>query len=100
MNTRRAGSVSDRSLPQLCAADRQILIHCLAQKRHDGRDQSGKCLQDSKQCLIRRRLVGPLLALPETATIAADVPVAELVVDEALGIEAEGHDVELFEALL
>ena len=48
---------------------------------------------------IGGQLVAALLALPEAAPVAADVPVAQLVIDELLRLQAEGHQVVVLERL-
>ena len=78
----------------LGASDDQVLIHRLGQERHHRREQLRQRHQHGVKRLIRRQLVGALLALPEPPAVAADVPVAQPVVDELLGLQAEGHHVE------
>src|SRR5262249_9860076 len=45
------------------------------------------------------RLIGGLVAVPESALAAADVPVAQLVIDERLRLQAEAHHVVALETL-
>ena len=55
--------------------------------------------QHRVQRLIRGQFIGALLALPESAAIAADVPVAQLVIDKFFHLQAKCHHVEAFERL-
>ena len=75
----------------------EVLIHRLGQERHDRREQLRQRHQHGVERLIRGLLVGALLALPEAAAVAADVPVAQLVIDEPLRLQAEGHQVVVLE---
>ncbi len=61
----------------------EILVHRLGEKRHERRDQTLQCVQALVQRQIGRLFVDTHFAFPESAPIAPDVPVTELV-DEGL----------------
>src|SRR5688500_10690800 len=71
----------------------EILIQRLRQKWHDRRKQARQRGQYSVKRLIGGLLVLTDISLPDTPTVAADVPVAQLVVDELLRFETELADV-------
>ena len=61
----------------------EILVHRLGEKRHERRDQTLQCVQTLVQRQVGRLFVGARFAFPESAPIAPDIPVTELV-DEGL----------------
>ena len=75
----------------------EVLIHRLRQERHDRGEQFRQRHQHRVQRLIGGQFVGALFALPEAAPVAADVPVAQLVIDELLRLQAERHQVVVLE---
>ena len=91
------GEIAQVDALRLVRRSHEVLIHRLGQERHDRREQLRQRQQHRVQRLIGGQLVVPLVALPEAAAVAADVPVAQLVIDELLRLQAERHQVEALE---
>src|SRR5262249_33727196 len=75
----------------------ELAIHLFAEDRHNRREQLGERHQHAIERLVGGQLALARLAFPETALVAADPPVAELVINECLRLLTESGHIEPWE---
>ena len=71
----------------------QVAVHVIGDERDDGSHQTANHGDGSVQSLVGGGFVFTRPGLPEAAAVAANIPVAEFVIDKPFDLEAEGRDV-------